>query len=157
MAIVADIMGRLDRMAMADRDTSEVREQVDGSLGDSVSPEFLLRDLDGSGLTPYDLLEGGERVHYILRGNSSGSWGTNLTLVTDQRILIISDHMTGYEGTSVDYDSVRSVMTNKGMFSKRLTFYTDSTAFHLSASNSDMGEVRLAAQYIRELCGLAKE
>lgn len=144
-------------MAMADRDDSEVSGQVGDALGESVSPEMLLRDLDGSGLTPYDLLEADEQVHYILRGNSSSGWGTNLTLVTDERILIIGDHMTGHNGTSVNYDSVRSIMVKEGIFTRQLSIYTDSTAFHVSTSNTETGQGRLAAQYVREQAGLAKE
>jgi hypothetical protein len=157
---------RLQEYSAADRDESEVRPLVENAQGESIQPVNLFQKLDDE-TVPYDLLDEGEQPHYFLggtsldvEGNGAGGesitgWdrdrriGSAYTLLTEQRVLIVANHLRGYDHHTVPYDSISSVNLNTGLTSTRLSLQTRSATYHLSVTASDEDEVKDAVEWLR--------
>jgi len=156
---------RLQEYSAADRDESEIQPLVENAEGESINPTNLFQILDDE-TVPYDLLDDGEQPHYFLMGSSidvegdgaSGEsitgWdrdrriGSAYTVLTEQRILIIANHVRGYDQHIVPYDSIATVNLNTGMVSTRLSIQTRGGTYHLSVTSSDDDEVKDAVEWL---------
>ncbi|MFB6186841.1 MAG: SHOCT domain-containing protein, partial [Halobacteriaceae archaeon] len=76
--------------------------------------------------------------------------GGAFTVITEQRVLIIANHLRGYDEHTIPYDSITAINLNSGIFSKRLTLQTRGATYHLSVTNSDDDEVQDAVEWLRE-------
>lgn len=158
---------RLEEFSAVDRDGSEIQPIIEQARGESIRPNNLFNELD-KGTVPSDLLDEGEQPHYFLKGSSidvegNGAdgesitgWdrdrriGSAFTVITDQRVLIIANHLRGYDEHTVPFDSISAINLNSGMISKRLSLQTRGATYHLSVSASDDDEIQAAVEWLRE-------
>ena len=161
-----EILNRLEEHAAADRDESEIQPILGPALGESIKPTNLFIELDNK-TVPYDLLDDGEQPHYFLRGSSidvegDGAGGESITgwdrdrrignaftIITEQRVLVIANHLRGYDQHTIPYDSISAVNLNSGLVSTRLSLQTRGATYHLSVTSSDDDEVEDAVEWLR--------
>ena len=160
------ILNRLEEIGRADRDEDEILPVIEQARGESVKPNNLLNTLDAN-TVPIDLLDEGEQPHYFLKGSSvdvegDGAGGESITgwdrdrriggaftVLTEQRVLVIANHLRGYDEHTIPYDSITAVNLNSGIASKRLTLQTRGATYHLSVTSSDDDEVQDAVKWLR--------
>lgn len=160
------IMDRLEEIGRADRDEEEIQPVIEQARGESIRPNNLFNTLDGE-TVPIDLLDEGEQPHYFLKGSSidvegDGAGGESITgwdrdrrlggaftVLTEQRVLVIANHLRGYDEHTIPYDSITAVNLNSGLMSTRLTLQTRGATYHLSVTSSDDDEVQDAVEWLR--------
>lgn len=158
----------------ADFEEERLQSLVDNASGDSVSPTALLYSIENMGnATPYNLLNEDEQPHYFLNGTTidvegQGAGGENIigwdrdrrngaifTVFTEERILIIANHVRGYDEHTIPYDTVTNTNLNTGLGAKtRLAIQTKSATYHcdLLTTRKKHGkeEIEEAIEYLRE-------
>jgi len=154
-------------------DEDELEDIIADASGDSVTEEELLSSIENLGnATPYNLLNEDEQPHYFLNGTTidvegQGAGGETIigwdrdrrigavyTILTQRRILIIANHVRGYDEHTIPYDTVTTTNLNTGLGAKtRLSIQTKSATYHcdLLTTQNKHGkeEIKEAIEYLR--------
>lgn len=143
---------------------------IENAEGNSINRESLLRYL-AINTVPFNLLDEDEQPHYLLHGSTidvegqgAGTesiigWdrdrrlGAVYTIITDKRVLVVANHVRGYDEHTIPYDAITTVNLNSGLTSTRLSIQTTSATYHCSVSNTSreygQEEEEQAVKYLR--------
>lgn len=116
-----------------------------------------------------DLLDEGEKVHYMWRGGTIDVEGSQagesifgndrdrkssfkgiFTAVTDKRIVIAVPQFLGDDERHIPYRSVTSVDLDTGLMARRVSLQTKGQTYHIQAQGPSKDELREAMKFVRE-------
>ncbi|WP_227738995.1 SHOCT domain-containing protein [Halorientalis pallida] len=152
---------------MSERDADGVAGEA---AGDSVTAEALRADVGGRELREH--LADAEQPQFLLRGSIldivdrtvpesedgrrsrkvASSGGVLVTLVTDERVLVLIPRPDTAERLDIDLGAVETAEPESAPGgNERLVLQTADKAYHIDTSRSADGETRDASEFLREV------